>query len=448
MDQSPLPLDLPEPVPTGKPAPTRPEQARVRRPVRNQIELMVRDLDSLIPDDHPVRAIWELLGRMDLSAFYARIQATLDRPGHPATDPKVLLAVWVQATADGISSARRVEELCDHHDAYRWLCGGVPTNYHTLADFRTAFPTELDAVLTQILAILLAAEVVTLTEVAQDGMRVRASAGTGSFHREKHLRACLEAAQAQVERLARERAEGSAAGSAREQQARRRAVRERAERLEAALRQVPEVQAAKERQRKTLDQGRRKKVGEARVSATDPDARVMKMPDGGFRPAFNVELATDVTSGIIVGVDVVNAGSDANQAVPLEGQVVERADHAPAAYLIDGGFAQREAITTLTQKGVTVYAPVRPPRTPTSGRTAQTPRRDDTPEVVAWRQRMETDDAQAIYRHRAQSAEWANAQTRQHGLPRFTVRGLAKVRAVALLVVLTHNLLRWIALGV
>ena len=173
---------------------------------------------------------------------------------------------------------------------------------------------------------------------------------------------------------------------------------------------------------------------------------VMKMPDGGFRPAFNVEVATDVTSGLIVGVDVINQGSDAGQAVPMEKQVVQRLGTEPGAYLVDGGFAQRETITTLTKRGVTVYAPVRPPRTTTSKREKATPRNDDTEEVEAWRKRMDTDDAQAIYRLRAATAEWANAQLRQHGLLRFSVRGLAHVRTVAVLAVITHNLLRWIAL--
>lgn len=446
MNQPSLPLDLPDEAQPAGAARTRPEQARLLRPVRNQVQLTLRDLDSLIGEEHQVRAIWDVLQQMDLADFYGRIKATLGRPGHPVTDPTVLLAVWVYATAQGISSARRLEELCDNHDAYRWLCGGVPMNYHTLSDFRTAFPAELDRVLTEILAILMAADVVTLTQVAQDGMRVRASAGAGSFHRESHLRECLKEAGDQVARLAREREEGKAAGSVRDQEARRRAATERSERIAKALRQLPEVQAAKARQDRTLEKERRAKIQEARVSTTDPDARVMKMPDGGFRPAFNVEVATDVASGIIVGVDVVNQGSDAGQAVPVEEQVVQRIGTEPDAYLVDGGFAQRETITTLTKRGVTVYAPVRPPRTTTSGRDKATPRDDDTPEVVAWRERMDTDEAKQIYRLRAATSEWANAHLRQHGLLRFTVRGLANARTVALLMVITHNLLRWIAL--
>jgi hypothetical protein len=276
-------------------------------------------------------------------------------------------------------------------------------------------------------------------------VRVRASAGSGSFHRQQHLEQCLAEARQQVERLARERERPDPQATVREQHARQRAARERTERLEEALRQLPALQEAKERQQRTLAKPRRAKITAGRASATDPDARVMKMPDGGFRPAYNVEVATDVASGIIVGVDVVKQGSDARQATPMEEQIVQRTGVHPPVYLVDGGFAQRDEITTLTARGVDVYAPTRPPRTTTSGRTQDMARWDDSPAVRAWRERMDTDAAKAVYRLRAATSEWANAQLRQHGLPHFRVRGLPHVRALALLVVITHNLLRWIA---
>lgn len=223
-------------------------------------------------------------------------------------------------------------------------------------------------------------------------------------------------------------------------------ARERTERVKEALRQLPEVQATKERQRRTLATAKRGKVTEARVSVTDPDVRVMKMPDGGYRPAYNVQLATGVGSGVIVGAAVINQGNDADQAPPMEDQVVQRTGTHPQAYLIDGSYAQRETIATLSDRRGTVYAPVRPPRTTTSGRERSSPRRDDSSAVGAWRQRMQTQDAQRLYKLRAATAEWANAQVRRHGLLPFTVRGLGKVLSVVLLVVIAHNLLRWIAL--
>jgi transposase len=186
---------------------------------------MVRDLDSLVSDDHPARAVWQVLEKLDLAAFYAQIKATLTRPGHPPIDPPILLAVWVLATAQGIGSARRLAELCASHDAYRWLCGGVSVNYHTLSDFRTAHPTELDRILTQLLTVLLHAEVVTLEVVAQDGTRVRASAGSSSFRRRQTIEDCQTQAEAQVALVARERADEATGRAGRQEKARERAQR-------------------------------------------------------------------------------------------------------------------------------------------------------------------------------------------------------------------------------
>jgi len=447
MSQAEMFSDIPTEAAPIRPA-TDPKDARVNRAVRNQIQWMPRDLDSLLTDDHPARAIWALLEGLELSAFYASIKAVLDRPGHPATDPRVLLALWVYATVEGVGSARRLARLCDEHDAYRWLRGEAPINYHMLSDFRVAHQAALDDLLTQIVASLMAAEAVTLQYVAQDGMRVRASAGAASFRRRQTLEICLDEAREQVEQLAQERERPDPEVSQRERAARERAARERLARVEQALAYLPQAQAAKERQQRTLATPKREKVSAPRTSTTDPEARVMKMPDGGFRPAYNVELATDKAKGIIVGVAVTAEGTDAGQAVPMEEQVVRRVGQHPAAYLMDGGFATRNAITTLDERGVTVYAPVRLPRNKPEEERYQ-PRYGDGPQVVAWRERMATEDAKAVYKKRAATAEWANAQVRQHGVvTQFTVRGIAKVTTVMFLVAVTHNLLRWVALGV
>ena len=447
MSQRPLPIDLPESQKVVSPLPTRLGEARVRRPVRNQVEMMLRDLDSLLAGGHPVRAIWAFLEGLDLSAFYESVKATADRPGRPASDPRVLLALWVYATTEGVGSARQLDRLCQEHDAYRWLCGGVPVDYHLLSDFRVAHQEALDRLLTEIVGTLMANSLVTLKQVAQDGVKVRAGAGAGSFHRRSHLEQCLVEAEQQVKRLAQEQGHPDPEVCRREQAARERAANERADRLQQALRQMSAVQAAKKRQERTLAKTKRKKITEARVSTTDPEARVMKMPDGGWRPAYNVQLATDVDSGVIVGAAVVNQGNDSGQGPPMEEQVTQRSGVHPEAYLVDGGYAQREDIATLEGRHVTVYAPVRPPRTTTSGRERSSPRSDDSPAVIIWRQRMETEEAKSVYRMRAATAEWANAQVRSHGLLSFKVRGLDKVLCVVLLVVIAHNILRGLALA-
>ena len=424
--------------------PTRPKDARVIRPVREQLQWVARDLEAMVAPEHPARAIWGLLESLDLSAFYGAIKAVVERPGRPTTDPQVLLALWLLATVEGVGSARKLAQLCGEHDAYRWLCGGVPINYHMLSDFRVAHQGALDDLLTQIVASLMAAGAVTLERVAQDGMRVRASAGASSYRRRERLEGCLKEARAQVARLAKEREHPDPLVSRREQRARERAAHEREERVAQALEYLPQAQAAKERQQQTLATVKRAKVGQPRTSTTDPEARVMKMPDGGFRPAYNVQLATDRASGVIVGVKVVNT-ADSGQAAPMEGQVLQRTGEHPKDYLMDGGFATREDITTLERRDVTVYAPVRLPRNKAEDERYQ-PRYEDSLEVVRWRQRMATEEAKAVYRGRGSTAEWANAQVRQHGVSHFTVRGLAKVTTVMLLVAVAHNLLRWRAL--
>jgi transposase len=447
--QSELPAMLPAiaPAQEPEPLPTLPGAARVVRPVRDQVEFTPRSLEDMVADEHPARAIWALVERLDLRSCYAEIRAVSDGPGRPASDPRVLLALWILATVEGIGSARKLAALCEQHDAYRWLRGGVPVNYHLLADFRVAHEAKLDDLLTQTVAVLLHGELVTLRRVAQDGMRVRASAGASSFRRAASLERCLEEARAQVARLAVEREHPDPRVTAREQAARERAARERLARVEAALEELPQVAAIKERQRKKLAKGKREQVSEPRVSTTDPEARVMKLADGGFRPAFNVQLATDRDSRAIVAVAVSQQGADAGLAAPLEQQVVERTGQHPTDYWIDGGLAARADLSSLAEHGVTVYAPVEPPRTKTSGRAAYDPRPDDSAAVAAWRQRMGTAEAQGIYKERGSTAEWTNAQWRgRHGLEQFTVRGTAKVLSVVLLLAITHNLLRWWAL--
>ena len=447
MSQKELPLNVAKARQSEQAKPILPGQIRLCRPVRNQIEMMLRDLDSLVSEDHTVRTIWEFLQGLNLSAFYSSIKMALDVPGRPASDPQVLLALWLYATVEGVGSARRLDKLCQEHDAYKWLCGGVPVNYHTLADFRVTHQEALEKLLTEIIATMMHQKLVTLKQVAQDGIRVRAGAGAGSFHQGDSLEKCLVEAEEQVKRLAEERVHPDLEVSLREQSARERAVRERKERIQAALSELPAVQAAKEKQQRTKSKAERGKITKARVSMTDPEAQVMKMSDGGYRPAYNVQLATDVDSGVIVGASVVNQGNDSGQGEVMESQIAQRTGVHPKSYLIDGGYAQRDTITTLTGRHVEVYAPVRPPRTTTSGRERSSPRNDDSKEVVAWRQRMETAEAKNIYKLRASTAEWANAQVRCHGLVRFTVRGLSKALSVVLLVTIAHNLLRWLALA-
>jgi hypothetical protein len=310
----------------------------------------------------------------------------------------------------------------------------VGVNYHTLSDFRTAHEVVLDDLLTQSVATLMSQGLVELNRVAQDGIRVRASAGGASFRREKSLKKCLEEAREQVQRMRQELEEDPAATSRRQQAARERAIRERQERIEEALRQMPEAQAKKPAEKRE----------EARVSTTDADSRVMKMPDGGFRPAFNVQFAGDTGSQVVTGVDVSNVGSDKGHMEPMIEQHEERYDRRPKEMLVDGGFMKKEAIDAAAQDGVTVYTPVQVSKKDTCD--PHEPRENDSEAVAAWRRRMATTEAKEIYKERASTIECINAAARNRGLQRFLVRGLHKVRCVALMFALAHNLMRTLAL--
>lgn len=389
-------------------------------------------LDDLLEDDHQARIVWAWVQQLDLSELEERIQAVEHGPGQAPADPRILMALWLFATLRGVGSARELNRLCRDHVAYRWLCGGVSMNYHTLADFRTQHVALLDRLLTQSVAALTSEGLASLDRVAQDGMKVRASAGAASFRRRPTLEEALGEAEAQLTALQSELEVDPAAGKRRERAARERAARSRAERLQAALDQLPAIEALK----KPAERDK------ARVSTTDPEARVMKMADGGYRPAFNVQLATATDSQIITGVEVTNSGGDQGQLAPMVEQHDQRYQQPPQEMLVDGGFAKKDDIDQVSppQGGTTVYAPVMKSKDP--DRDAHTPRPDDSPAVAEWRQRMATDPAKEIYKERAATAECVNAIARNRGLQRFLVRGLRKVKAVVLWYVLAHNLIR------
>jgi transposase len=433
-------------------------------------------LENLLDTDHQARIVWDFVRGIDLSPLYASIRSFVGGPGRPAIDPRILVSLWLYGALEGVGSARALDYLCEQHNAFRWLAGGVSVNYHTLADFRVDHLEFLDGLLTHSVAVLREQDLVDLNRVAQDGMRVRASAGAASFRRRPTLQECLTEAQEQVQRLREELEDDPAAGQRRQAKARERAAREREQRVRAALERLPELEAKKKPDEKD----------KARASTTDAEATVMKMGDGGFRPAYNVQFATDTASQIIVGVDVSSAGSDQGQMSPMVEQIEERFAVCPEEYLVDGGFAKHEDIDKVSQpkandaglasadaaecgaggagaagasKGsvgveqsgeahavqcCTVYAPVPKPKDAKRDRYA--PVAGDSEAVAEWRARMGTDKAKEIYKERAATAECVNAQARNRGLLRLTVRGRWKAKAIALWYAVAHNLVRAVSL--
>lgn len=412
---------------------------RLRKADRRQVEICAAALDDLLDPEHRVRLIWQYIQKMDMSALHADIKAFEGQAGRDATDPRILLCLWVVALSEGIGSARRLAALCERDVVFRWICGGVTVNRDLLAGFRSSNGSKLDELMSQTVAALMHTGVVTLNAVAQDGMRVRASAGAASFRRQQTLEECLTKAREQVAALNRELEADDSAMTKRDA-ARKRAADEKLEAIERAMAEMPAVVAAKEAQK---NKGRASK-SEPRVSTTDAEARVMKMPDGGFRPAYNPQFATDVDSGLIVGVHVTNEGTDAQQAEPVIADIMKRFSRPPLQYLFDGGYVNHLNITSLTQAGIEVFAPPRQPRNP--GVDPYEPQPNDPQEVVAWRKRMKSDRGKDTYKQRASTAERINANLREMGLRQLTVRGLAKVTSAVLLSALAFNILRAVAL--
>jgi transposase len=426
-------------------------KARVLKARRDQLEMREVDLESLIPGDHRARMVWSFVEGLDLGPLYAEFKAVESQPGRPGIDPPILMTLWLFATLEGVGSARALDRLCIEHNAYRWICGGVGVNYHSLSDFRVKHVEFLDDLLTRSVAALMMNGAVTLNRMAQDGVRVRANAGNSSFRRRKRLKEFLAVADEQVQRLRRELDEDPAASENRQQAAKQRAASERHERVTQALAEMEKIEAqyaAKHANgNKNPKNPRPDKTGsppqdkrEPRVSTTDPEARNMKGADGGFRPSYNVQFATDTASGVIVGLDVINRGTDWNELPTMLDQMKRRYNHCPEQSLVDGGFAKFDAIVEAENQGTQVFAPV-----PIKGKTEldpHQPRPKDPPAITQWRLRMATDEAKEIYRERAASAEWVNAQARNRGLRQFGVRGMVKAKAVVLWYALAHNLMR------
>lgn len=426
---------FPLPEESGKPVIHGGGKPRLETASRDQVEMRLASVDELLPEDHRARMVWAMVQEYDLRAFYEGIKAVEGEAGRPAIDPKLLVAVWLYATLEGVGSARALARLCEQHLAYQWLLGGVSVNYHTLADFRVQCEAELDGILTRSVAALMSEGLVELERTAQDGVRIRASAGASSFRRKETLEASLGQAEARVQQLkAGCEGDGEEQGGQRQRAARQRHARERLERVKQALREVDTVEAKKAQNRES-----KRKDRPARASSTDPEARVTKMADGGFRPAYNGQLNVDMHSRIIVGVELSNE-ADQRLLTPMLEQTEARYGRLMAEHYVDGGFRSNAGIEDLEKKGVAVYSPIPVRYNKNSKRKPEELLPSDSPEVVLWKQRMVTEEAKQKYKGRAATVEWANALLRNRGLYRFLVRGIRKARTVLLWFALAHNL--------
>jgi len=422
--------------------------ARVVRADRAQLRWDMIDLEALLPSDHRARIVWGFVESLDLSELYAAIKSREGEAGRPAADPAILLALWLYGTVEGVGSARELARLAESDLAYRWIAGGVPVNYHGLADFRVGHVTVLDRLLCESVTALVDEGLVSLAEIAVDGTKVRASASKSSFKTGTKLMQIEEQVEARLAALKAEVEGDPQAGSRRREAARNRAAREVKERAARARQALDQIRAEKEEsaKKRRVDEAKKKQKSELTASLSDAQARYMRFPDGAFRPGYNAQIAVAPKEGIIVSVEMTARRNDAGLATPMVDDIVRRYGAAPQTLLVDTNYATAEDIAALAEHEagpVTVYAPVPADRenvTPGTLRNRKSKRAREPESVKEWRSRMASEAGKAVYGLR-KLIERINADRKNHGFGFMTVRGLAKVQAVALIHALAGNLI-------
>jgi transposase len=410
---------------------------RLRLADRSQIAMHMCSVDELVAIDHKVRVIWDAVCQMDLSAFTEPIAAREFVEGRPANDPRVMVGLWLWAAVNNVARGRLLARLCERDLTFKWMCGDLSMNYHSLNDFRVGHQDALDKLFTQVLGKLTHAGLVSVHRISQDGLRVRASAGLSSFRTRPTLEKCLAEAEAHLADLKKQAESPENQEAAEQDNALESALAEdRLARVKAALAEVAKVEESKAKR----DDSKAKHA--ARASTTDPEARVMKMPNGGFNPAYNVQIASDPISRAIVGVMVSNSGADSPLSEVMRQQVEDRTGQSVSDHLIDGGYVNHGAIDNAAAEDVTLYMPVPKPAKNAKEQDRFAPRDSDSEAVAQWRARMNTDEAKKTYKQRAATSETINADIRTNrGMAPLSVRGIGKATCVALWSVLAYTVL-------
>jgi transposase len=439
-----------EAKPARKEAEAEEGPVRLRQPQRTQLTMRVQCVDDLVAADHPVRMVAAVVERLDVGEFCRPIKARAGGVGRDATDPRLLIGLWLYACIRGIGSARELARRCEESTPFLWLCGGVSVNHRLLSDFRSDHGQALDHLFTQVIASLVEKGLVRVSRISQDGVRVRVGAGAASFRREERLQLLLEEAKQHVEELRRqvEAPEEMAAAKAKQVKAQKQRAEERKRRLEQAIAQLPELKKKREDAAQRAGKGKRGqqiREKELRVSTTDAEARVMKMPNGGFNPAVNVQLATDTESRAIVGVEVSKEGSDsAGLATPMREQVEQRTAKLVEEHLLDGGYLRMQDIEEAHEEKVRLYVPPKPAKNKKNRGRELEIKPGDSVAIQAWKQRMASEEGKEIYQQRAATSETVNADLRTYrGLTQILVRGMIKSRCVALWCALAYNVMHF-----
>jgi len=417
--------------------------ARYLEADRTQLRWDMVDLESQLAMDHRARVVWKFVEALDLSVLYARIRAREGEPGRPPPDPRILLSLWLFATLENVGSARQLDRLCERDVAYRWLCGGVPVNYHGLSDFRCAHAEVLDRLLTESLTALLSEGLVKVDEIALDGTKVKASAGRGSFRKAAKLAELEVLARERVKALKEEVEGDPAASEKRRQAARRRGAEDVARRAEAARHALEKLQAEKAKRAKRHKKEEAAK-DEVRASMTDPEARLMRFPDGAMRAGYNVQLAVEPGSGLILAAEPTDRRNDAGMAGTMLAELERRLGRRPKRVLVDTTYATRQDIVAFAEQEIDVYTPVpadKPDAKPDSVRKRAWKRQREPEAIKAWRARMADPASKPVYQARSW-VETVNGILKGRGLGVMPVRSMAKVKCVVLLSALAHNLWR------
>jgi transposase len=428
-------FDLPKHIESDKLDNISHGKPRLKIAIRNQVEIMTGSLDDLLPEDHKARSVWAYVEQLDLSLILNKIKSVESHPGASAIDPHILFALWLYAFIEGIISAKMVNRYCKEHIAFKWICGGVSVNEHTISDFRTQHGDAFDDILTQSIGVLSHQGVINIERVAQDGMKVRAHAGKSSFRREKTLKDHLKKAEDYVKNIKKDFKEDPSKYSPRQAVAKKRAAEDRVNKIKFALEELKKHQAQKaasqKKNHKSFSEEDKEKM---RASKTDPQARVMKMPNSGFSPAYNVQFASECKSKAILGVQVVQAGHDYGQLAPMQRQLIRRYGKAAPELLADPGFLEQSDVDEVSKKSC-LFIP--------SDIVKETKNKSET--MLNMKKRMETKEAKEIYKERASTAEFVNARVRTRGLTQVLVIGLAKVQVVATLFAIGQNMLVWMS---
>lgn len=414
---------------------------KLRRACRNQFEFSSQTLDDLIPQDHKARLILEFVEQMDLSVCLEGL-SSFGTVGRPATDPYVILTLWIYTILDGNASARKLEELCKYHIVYRWICGGISMNRTSLAEFQSKNPKKFEQLLTSCLAIMVKHELISDTDFAQDGTRVKANAGAGSFRRESSLVKLETEIEEYIQNLRKIAATLNGYEKRKIAQQTRYAC-EKKERILAAIRTLHEARCQKEiNQKRNNKKVTENKLENIRASTTDPEVRKMKMGDGGFRLAYNVQFATGLDSRVIYGVDVVNT-LDPGTAPRLMAQVQERLRKLSLNeiknWIGDAAYSAKRDIIAIAGlfPNCTYYAPPNIDET-----ESKKHRKGDCVGIKKWRDMIGSEKIKGLYKKRCSTAEFSNMQVKNKALDEISVRGLVKAKGVAFLHAISMNINR------